>query len=68
MTPHFWDSPRRVQKPIHPAEGRAAAAAVNAAGYYECSVMQRDVVNEMFDLALKTALKPKKGNKGCILL
>jgi small GTP-binding protein len=56
------------QKPVQTADGRAKANEIKAAGYQECSAMQQDGVKEVFDLALRTAMKPKKGGGGCLLL
>jgi small GTP-binding protein len=47
------------QKPVQLADGRASARKMGAAAYRECSVAQLDEVNEIFDLALRTALEPK---------
>jgi small GTP-binding protein len=55
------------QKPIQPGDGRAKANEIKATGYQECSAMQQDGVKEVFDLALRTAMKPKKSG-GCLLL
>jgi GTPase SAR1 family protein len=55
------------QKPVQKADGRAAAGKMKATRYLECSAMQQDGVNEIFDQALQCALAPKK-RKGCILL
>jgi small GTP-binding protein len=56
------------QKPVQPSDGQAKAKEIKAAGYQECSAMQRDGVKEVFDLALKTAMKKKEGGGGCLLL
>jgi small GTP-binding protein len=53
------------QKTIETADGRAKAAEIKAAGYMECSAMKREGVDEIFDFAVKTALKPRRRAKKC---
>ena len=57
------------QKPVTMAEGKQKAAEIKAVSYLECSAMKQEGVKAIFDLALTTALKPKKkkGNN-CLLI
>jgi imidazole glycerol phosphate synthase subunit HisF len=55
------------QKPVQASDGKAKATEIKAAGYVECSAMQQDGVKQVFDLALTTAMKPRK-QKSCLLL
>jgi small GTP-binding protein len=56
------------QKPVTPEQGKAKATEIKAVGYLECSAMQQDGVKAVFDLALNTAMKPKKAKSPCLLL
>jgi small GTP-binding protein len=54
-------------KPIDPSEAKAVVTEMKIADYLECSAMQQTGVDEVFNLAIATALKrPKK--KQCLLL
>jgi small GTP-binding protein len=55
------------QKPVQTAEGRANATEIKAMGYYETSAMQQDGVREVFESALKAAMKRNKKRR-CLLL
>jgi small GTP-binding protein len=54
------------QRPIQPSDGKAKATEIKAAAYQECSAMQQDGVKDIFELALRTALKPTS-KKHCLL-
>ena len=54
------------KKPITAAEGEKLAQEIKAVGYVECSAVKQTGVKEVFDVALKAALKPKK--KPCTLI
>ena len=57
------------QKPVTAQEAKQKAAEIKAVGYLECSAMKQEGVKAIFDLALTTALKPKKKKSGnCLLL
>ncbi|KAH0789321.1 ras-related C3 botulinum toxin substrate 2 [Histomonas meleagridis] len=66
------------EAPISTEDGKATASSVGAAHYIECSALKQYNLNEVFQLAIRTALhpaaeKPKKesksgGNKCCNIL
>ncbi|OHT06993.1 Cdc42 [Tritrichomonas foetus] len=56
------------QRPITAEAGKAKADEIHAVGYCECSAKLQEGVKPVFDLALTTALKPKKAKKPCLLL
>lgn len=58
----------RSESPVTPEQGQAKATEIHAVGYCECSAKLQDGVKPVFDLALTTALKPKKRSKNCLLL
>lgn len=50
------------KKPITPEEGKKLAQEIKAIDYVECSAIKQDGVKEVFDVAMKHALKPKKSS------
>lgn len=58
--------------PITSHQGQAVAKEIGAAKYVECSAKHNDGVQEVFDYALREAMKSKwrrrKGNKKCAIL
>ncbi|KAH6946692.1 hypothetical protein HPB50_014606 [Hyalomma asiaticum] len=53
---------------VTPEEGRAMAKKINACACVECSAITKDGVREVFETAMKAALKTKKTKKKCALL
>lgn len=55
------------QKAVTPEEAKAKAAEIKAVDYLECSAMTQEGVKQVFDLAISTAMAPKK-KKACNLI
>ncbi|EAY02904.1 Cdc42 homolog, putative [Trichomonas vaginalis G3] len=54
------------KSPVTHQAGEKLANEIKAIGYVECSAIKQEGVKEVFDAAMKHALKPKK--KGCVLI
>ena len=56
------------QKPATPQDGKQKATEIKAVAYLECSAMKQEGVEQVFDLALTTALKPPAKKKRCLII
>jgi small GTP-binding protein len=50
---------REGQQGIQPAQGEAMAETIRAIAYMECSKTEQDRMNDVFDLAVRTAMTPE---------
>ncbi|XP_075430202.1 transforming protein RhoA-like isoform X2 [Ascaphus truei] len=58
------------QEPVKPEEGRDMANRIGAFGYMECSAKMKDGVREVFEMAARAALQPRRGwwKSTCLLI
>ncbi|MEE6520018.1 hypothetical protein FKM82_017790 [Ascaphus truei] len=58
------------QEPVKPEEGRDMANRIGAFGYMECSAKMNDGVREVFEMAARAALQPRRGwwKSTCLLV
>ncbi|XP_075441154.1 transforming protein RhoA-like [Ascaphus truei] len=58
------------QEPVKPEKGRDMANRIGAFGYMECSAKMNDGVRDVFEMATRVALQPRRGKKKstCLLI